>query len=121
VLPSETSVLPREKRIPEPKPETRWEKFSKEKGIKNKKRERMVYEEDTQEWKPRFGYKRAKNGVEDHAIVEVKAGQDPFADPWAEARVEKKERVAKNLKNQTKNIMRATGGKGKRAIGESTQ
>jgi regulator of ribosome biosynthesis len=72
VLPTEEVIrLPREKRVPDPKPETRWEKFAKEKNIKNKKRERMVFDEDTQEWKPRYGYKRANNGDLDIPIVEV--------------------------------------------------
>ena len=110
VLPSEKTILPREKHVPEPKQDTRWEKFAKEKGIKNKKRERMVFEEESQEFRPRFGYKRAKNGVEDLPIVEVKNGQDPFKDPWAEERQDKKARVLKNEKNQKKNIFRANGG-----------
>lgn len=111
VLPEEKTKIPREKRIPEPKPLTRWEQFAKEKGIKNQKRERMVYDEQTDEYKPRFGYKRVKNGLEDQPIVEVKTGQDPFADPWAEDRKEKKERVEKNIKNRAKNNLRRSGGK----------
>ena len=110
VLPSEKTVLPREKHVPEPKQDTKWEKFAKEKGIKNKKRERMVFEENSQEFRPRFGYKRANNGVEDVPIVEIKNGQDPFKDPWAAERENKKARVTKNEKNQKKNIFRANGG-----------
>lgn len=113
LLPSEKQVLPREKRVPEPKPETRWEKFAKEKGIKKKKRERMIFDEDTQEYRPRYGYKRAKSGIEETPIVEVKHGADPYADPWAEARAEKKERVQKNTMQQFKNQKRAEKAKGK--------
>jgi regulator of ribosome biosynthesis len=116
VLPNEVTVLPREKRIPEPKPETKWERFAREKGIKKRKKDRMVWDEDNQEFRPSFGYKRAKGGVEDLPIVEVKAGQDPYADPWAVARKEKKERVNKNLQNQVKNKMRAAGMKVGRKI-----
>lgn len=90
---------------------TKWEKFAKQKGIKNNKRERMLYDEDTGEYKPRFGYKRGNNGIEDTPIVEVKDGQDPFADPWTEERKTKKERVQKNQTNQVKNQMRAAGKK----------
>ncbi len=121
VLAEETTRLPREKRIPEVKPLTRWEKFAKEKGIKNKKRERMVHDEDTDEFRPRYGYKRAENGIEEMPIVEVKHGSDPYADPWAAARVDKKERVAKNATNQAKNQLRAQGKpvrKQKAAFGE---
>ncbi len=70
----------------------------------------MLYDEETGEYKPRFGYKRIKNGLEDIPIVEVKAGQDPFADPWSEDRREKKERVKKNLKNQVRNMSRNSKG-----------
>jgi len=101
--------LPRAFKVPEPKAETKWEKFAKEKGIKNKKRERMVYDEAHEEFRPRYGYKRANNGIEDMPIVEIKAGQDPYKDPWTEARVDKKNRIKKNLKNQMKNQGRVNG------------
>ena len=42
LLPAEVFLLPRSHRLPEPKPETKWEKFAKEKGITKKKRDRMV-------------------------------------------------------------------------------
>jgi regulator of ribosome biosynthesis len=103
ILPSEEFRLPRSKKIHEADPETKWEKFAREKGIKNKKRERMLFDESAQEYKPRFGYKRAKNGIEDMPIVEIKKGQDPFKDPWEASRKAKKERVDKNLKQQLKN------------------
>jgi regulator of ribosome biosynthesis len=55
--------LPRANPLPQPKPLTKWEKFAKEKGIKKKKRERMIYDEDHQEYRPRFGYKRTNSGT----------------------------------------------------------
>ncbi len=58
--------------LPALKKETRWDQFAKEKGIQNRKRARMLWDEEAQEWRPRWGYKRAKGGVEDQAIVEVK-------------------------------------------------
>lgn len=108
VLPKQIFTFPREKRIPEPKAETRWERFARDKGIKNKKKERMVFDEVAEEYRPRYGYKRANSGIDDQPIVEVKKGQDPFADPWAEARTEKKKRVEKNEKQRNKNIERIT-------------
>jgi len=114
VLPADdVSKLPRAQHIPEPKPKTKWEKFAEEKGIKKTKRERMVFDETRQEFAPRFGYKRVNGGIEDQPIVEIKAGQDPFADPWENARVEKKQRVNRNLKNQAKNQERADRALGK--------
>lgn len=71
----------------------------------------MIFDETAEEWKPRHGYKRIKNGIEDIPIVEVKHGQDPYADPWEENRKEKKERVLKNQRNQDRNKMRALGKK----------
>lgn len=118
ILPSEVSSLPRTSKIPEPKPETKWEKFAREKGILKKKKDRMVYDEATGEYVPRWGYKGINRGLEDQAIVEIKPGDDPFADPWAEDRKNKKERIEKNKKSQMKNIARAQKGKGKKVAGE---
>jgi regulator of ribosome biosynthesis len=59
-LPPAVTALPREKPIPKPKPLTRWEKFAKEKGILKKKKDLMVYDDQSKEWKPRFGYKRCR-------------------------------------------------------------
>ncbi|CAM9794454.1 unnamed protein product [Scytosiphon promiscuus] len=103
----EDSVLPRAKPVPAPKAETRWDRFAKEKGIMGSKRSRMVWDDEMKEWRPRHGFKRANDGVLNHAIVEVKPGKDPLADPWSEARVEKKGRVEKNLHNRSKNQERA--------------
>lgn len=114
VLPEEVSRLPREKRVPDPKPETKWEKFAREKGIQKKKRDRMVFDELTQSFAPRYGYKRAKSGIEEHAVVEVKRGHDPNIDPWEAADKDKKERVKKNVKNQKQNIVRALKKSGKK-------
>jgi hypothetical protein len=95
ILPNPFTAIPREKRIPDPKPETKWEKFAKEKGIKNKKRERMIFDEVDQQYKPRYGYKRANNGIQDIPIVEIKAGDDPYKDPWTEEKQMKKQKVEK--------------------------
>lgn len=111
--PDDVTKLPRSQRVPEPVAQTKWEKFAEEKGIKKKKRDRMVFDEANQEYAPRYGYKRVNGGIDDQPIVEIKAGQDPFADPWEAARVDKKQRVQKNLKNQVKNQERAARGKGK--------
>ena len=37
-LPTPTFILPRARRIPKPKPLTKWEQFAKEKGITKKKK-----------------------------------------------------------------------------------
>ena len=100
-------ILPREKPVPVPKQETKWEKFAREKGINNKqKRGKMVWDDVEQKWAPRYGYKRAYDDSE-LPIMEVKAGDDPFDDPWEKKRQEKKERVAKNEQQRARNTERA--------------
>lgn len=109
-LPLPKLILPREKPIPAEKPKTRWEKFAEAKGIdKNKKRGRMVWDEVEEKWAPRYGYKRANN-EDELGIQEVKAGDDPYADPWTAKRQEKRARVAKNETNRERNQLRARGG-----------
>jgi regulator of ribosome biosynthesis len=66
----------------------------------------MVFDETTGEYRPRFGYKRINNGLEELPIVEIKDGQDPNVDPWEDDRKQKKSRVDKNEKNRLKNIGR---------------
>ena len=41
------------------KPKTKWEQFAEEKGIKKRKRSKMVFDEQQDEWKRRHGYDRA--------------------------------------------------------------
>ncbi len=57
VLPRARTHIPRRLPVPETRPETKWERFAKEKGIKKTKRSRMVLDEQTGEWAPRWGYK----------------------------------------------------------------
>ncbi|XP_037503581.2 ribosome biogenesis regulatory protein homolog [Rhipicephalus sanguineus] len=45
VLPAGTTRIPREKPVPKPKPPTRWSEFAKQKGIKSRKREKLVWDE----------------------------------------------------------------------------
>ena len=70
-LPEPSTLLPRSQPLPQPKPLTRWERYAKEKGVTNKKRSRMVWDEGGQEWKPRWGYQKAGNRPEDQWLVEV--------------------------------------------------
>jgi regulator of ribosome biosynthesis len=45
LLPGSKTMFPRAKRVPEAKEPTKWEKFSKDKGIVKRKRSRMVLDE----------------------------------------------------------------------------
>ncbi|KAJ3046064.1 Rhodanese- sulfurtransferase [Rhizophlyctis rosea] len=102
-LPEPSTVLPRAKPLPKPKPLTRWEKFAKTKGIQKRKKDRMVYDEATGEEKPRWGYKRANNDQDDW-IIELPGNADPMEDQYEKRREEKKERVEKNKKQARRNM-----------------
>lgn len=53
----------------------------------------MVYDDQTKEWRPQWGYKKAN---EDHtAIMEAAPGDDGSVDPFEAKRNEKKERIQK--------------------------
>jgi regulator of ribosome biosynthesis len=114
LLPDQTTAIPREKHVPEPKPLTKWQKFAKEKGIKNTKKSRMVYDEESEEYRPRFGYK-SKSDLSDWAIP-VKDNEDPYADPFAKAKLDKTSRILKNKMAQIKNLDAANKIKGKKNV-----
>lgn len=60
-LPKPMIVFPREKPIPKEKPMTKWEKFRKERALPTrKKRSRLVFDETTNDWVPRWGPKSQK-------------------------------------------------------------
>ncbi|KAI4289685.1 MAG: hypothetical protein L6R35_001053, partial [Caloplaca aegaea] len=110
-LPPPTTPLPREKPLPAVKEKTKWEKFAEKKGIKDKKKEgKMVFDEETQEWVPKWGYKgRNKDGEQDW-IVEVdekkekkREGKGDEGGIGGEGRRERKEKVRRNERKQRAN------------------
>ncbi|KAL8719724.1 MAG: hypothetical protein Q9225_003294 [Loekoesia sp. 1 TL-2023] len=112
-LPPPTTPLPREKPLPSDKEPTKWEKFAAKKGIKDKKKEgKLVFDEETQEWVPKWGYKgRNKEGEQDW-IVEVdedkerKEGKGDEGRGRSEGRRERKEKVRRNERRQRANERR---------------
>ncbi|KAG2175470.1 hypothetical protein INT43_001117 [Umbelopsis isabellina] len=102
-LPESSHILPREKALPKAKPMTRWEKFAQIKGIQKKKKERMVIDEATGEYSPRWGYGGGKKDKTKDWLLEVPSNVDPMEDQYAKLREEKKERVDKNKKRQKRN------------------
>ncbi|KAG6776508.1 ribosome biogenesis regulatory protein [Populus alba x Populus x berolinensis] len=105
-LPPPTTKLPREKPLPKPKPPTRWEQFAKAKGIRNRKKDKVVWDEQTGTWKRRYGFDRVNDDA-DVPIIEAKMTDEPGVDPFAKRAAEKKERVQKNQKNQLQNLKTA--------------
>ena len=76
-LPGPSTALPREKPVPADKPLTKWQQFAAKKGIKPSKKEgKMVYDEESGEWVPRWGYKGLNKKTEGQWLVEVNDDDD---------------------------------------------
>jgi regulator of ribosome biosynthesis len=73
LLPPPTTVLPREKPLPKPRPPTKWEAFAAKKGIQKKKRSKLVEDTESGEWRRRHGYKKANDELE-VPVIEAKPG-----------------------------------------------
>ena len=72
-LPAPTTVLPRAKPLPKPKPPTKWERFAAAKGIQKKRREKKEWDEERQEWRDRWGRDGKNKEGEGQWLTEVKA------------------------------------------------
>ena len=117
-LPSGTTTFPRLRALPpSERPLTKWERFAKEKGIKKRKRSKEVFDEQSEEWKRRHGYGRAKDANE-VLIMPGKMTEVPgkTEDPFTREEREKRERVTKNREKQDKNLMRAVSEKGAKVL-----
>ncbi|KAJ0091332.1 hypothetical protein Patl1_13127 [Pistacia atlantica] len=105
-LPPPTTKLPRSKHLPKPKPPTKWESFAQKRGIKKRKKDKVVWDEQTGTWKRRYGYDRV-NDDKDVPIIEAKMTDEPGEDPFAKRQAEKKIRVEKQGKNRMQNLKQA--------------
>ncbi|XP_076458205.1 ribosome biogenesis regulatory protein homolog [Babylonia areolata] len=108
-LPEPKTVLPREKAVPKPKQPTKWEQYAQLKGIQKKKKGRMVWDEESQQYKPRWGFK-SKDKTKSW-LLEVPDNADPMQDQFEKVKKEKRERVAKNELQRLRNIGRSTKSK----------
>lgn len=108
-LPPPTVHLPREKPVPVAKPKTKWEIFAASKGLKKRKRQDKIWDEEKQQWLYKWGKDRANNAMDQWAI-DHNENDDSLVDPWTRMRQEKKARVEKNKKQQEANIRMATTG-----------
>lgn len=82
---------------------TKWERFAKEKGISHKRRDKKVWDDEAQDWVARWGRNGKNKETEQAWIREVKQGEDADHDPIATARAERKDRIAKNKRQQERN------------------
>ncbi|KAG1701364.1 Ribosome biogenesis regulatory [Nymphon striatum] len=105
-LPDPTIRVPRAKKLPVAKINTKWEEYAKTKGIHKTKKENLVWDELTKQWHPRHGYRRAPVGDENW-VLEYKPNQDQYEDLFAKKKDEKSERVAKNELQRLRNIARS--------------
>jgi len=105
-LPKPVTRLPREKPCPKPKPLTKWEEFRKKKGLRPAKKEKLVWDEASKEWKPRYGMNRI-NSEKDVWAIPVPETADPMVDQFKLMKDKKKERVAKNEFQRLRNIQKA--------------
>jgi len=107
-FPPPSTLLPREKPVPKPKPMTKWEKYAKEKGIeKKKKKDRLVWDDVVQKWVPQFGYKKVKVEQEKNWMMEVKGGAPDEEDPYEKEAEAKREKIAKNELQRLRNLAKA--------------
>lgn len=113
-LPAPSTVLPREKPLPKPRPPTKWEIFAQRKGIQKRKRSNLEWDEVSGEWRRRYGYKRVGDEG-DIPIMEAGHDEDTgVEDPFTKNAKEKRERVKKQKGRQLDNLKNAVkeGGKG---------
>lgn len=117
-LPKATVALPREKPVPKDKKPTKWEEFAKTKNMRlHNDQDKLVYDQVSDEFRPRFGMGRVNNELENDWVVEVKestpgggGGQRPIpegytaSDPFLEKQLSKKKSQKQQVKNQKKNM-----------------
>ncbi|KAL1958295.1 hypothetical protein VTO42DRAFT_4612 [Malbranchea cinnamomea] len=130
-LPPPQIQLPRFKPLPTPKPPTKWELFARKKGIgkyntklgasETERRKKLIYDEATGEWVPKWGYKGKNKAGEDDWLVEVKEKDWKKEEQLSaegktirkEGRRERKERVRRNERKMRANAARAAKAKAK--------
>lgn len=126
-LPPPSTKLPRHKPLPTPKPPTKWELFARKKGIgkystkpggalaDKERRKKLVYDEASGEWVPRWGYKGKNKPEDEQWAVEVpekdwKKEEDAATKGGSirgMSRAERKERIKRNERKMRANERRA--------------
>ena len=70
LLPKAVFNLPREKPVPKQKAPTKWQLYASAKGIQKRKKEKLVWDDNAKDWRPRYGYKGI-NQNKDQWVIEV--------------------------------------------------
>ncbi|POM83257.1 Ribosome biogenesis regulatory protein (RRS1) family protein [Cryptosporidium meleagridis] len=113
-LPSKQEILlPRAYPLPTKKEKTRWEKFAELKGIKKRKRSRMVYDPITDDFVPRWGRNSIKKIQKKHneAIIEIKGNMDENKDPREAINLKRDMMINKQRLRELKNKMNSSKNK----------
>ena len=102
-------VVPRAKPAPKEKPKTKWEKFREEKGLPSrKKRSRLIFDEITKDWVPRWGPgSKAQIAKKHEWLLEDNSGVEGGADPFTVKKQEKKMQLEKENLKRMKNELHA--------------
>lgn len=115
-LPAPTyPLLPREKALPKPKVETKWEAFAKRKGIEHRKKDKLVWDEEAKEWVPSWGFKGKNKKEEEQWIHEIPANAEDDFNPVSALKKARKEKSLHNKGQQLKNIARANAAASKQS------
>jgi len=105
-LPAKKSDLPRAKPLPETREPTRWEKYAKVKGIQpHKRRDKLVWDESTGTFRPRFGRRSIANDPKNTWAVEVsdQKAAEGSVDPLGEMAQKRKEVIEKQKGREQRN------------------
>ncbi|POS85612.1 hypothetical protein EPUL_004220 [Erysiphe pulchra] len=104
--------------LPPPKQLTTWQKFAAKKGIKSKtseQRKKLVYDEKTGDWVPKWGYKGKNKEGENDWIVEVDERKErerkEGTERQGDGRRERKEKIKRNER-----LKRANERKGRKML-----
>ncbi|XP_049850342.1 uncharacterized protein LOC126322530 [Schistocerca gregaria] len=119
ILPPPRIPIPREKSVPVPRPETRWEKFAKAKGIRKRKKMTKVWDQETGTWKRTWGKDSIKKD-EDWLVEYDPEKMGECEDPFIKKAIDKKERVLKQKKRELSNRRAALVSATKKALGSKT-
>lgn len=81
------------------KEKTRWQLFAESRGLRLRKKSRLVYSDELKQWVPRWGSKSMQN-------VKMRSGVLEVEQSLSRLKKEKRQRVAKNKKNMLANKKR---------------
>jgi regulator of ribosome biosynthesis len=114
-LPRRLTVVPREKPLPREKPKTKWDEFAQIKGIQKGKRSSKRWNEERQDFVPRYGKGSVNNEKMQDWVMELPANAPDDIDMRADAKKIKKKALEKQAKQERGNKARARA-KGQRQV-----